>query len=319
MRAYRFLLTGKWVGAFALCVVFSLVCVYLAGWQMSRKEALDYRNSLIVQNYHASPYQFADRQRIFETFSSDTQWHPVAMRGEYLADKTLLVRNRPYEGQNGFEVLVPFRAEGGRVLVVNRGWMPAASANAAEPNEAVPEPPRGTVSVVVRVHSGESPTGKDAPEGQIASINLFEVAKRTCLEVDAGAYGLLDSESPAAALRPEQKAQPELDNGPNLSYSMQWYAFAVLIYVVYAWSARQKVRNDELDAQVAAELERHYGKFYDENGNYIGEEDESVVLRKMDMIDDMPSHMKSIVRPRPAKKRAQRTDEEEEDALLDGL
>ena len=51
----------------------------------------------------------------------------------------------------------------------------------------------------------------------------------------------------------------------------------------------------------------------------MGEEDEAVVLRKMEMIDDMPSHMKSIVRPRPARKRSRPTDEEEEDAFLDGL
>ena len=89
--------------------------------------------------------------------------------------------------------------------------------------------------------------------------------------------------------------------------------------MVYFWSARQKVRNEELDAQVAAELERYYGQFYNEDGTYVGEEDEAVVLRKMEMIDDMPSHMKSIVRPRPARKRARPTDAEEEDAFLDGL
>ena len=80
----------------------------------------------------------------------------------------------------------------------------------------------------------------------------------------------------------------------------------------------QKVRNDELDAQVAQELERYYRQFYAEDGSYIGHEDETVVLRKMDMIDDMPSHMKSIVRPRPAKKHSRLTDEEEE-AFLDRL
>ena len=58
MGAYRFLFTGKWIGSFVLCIIFSIICVYLAGWQMSRKEALEWRNSLIVQNYHATPYSF---------------------------------------------------------------------------------------------------------------------------------------------------------------------------------------------------------------------------------------------------------------------
>ena len=287
MDAYRFLFTGKWIGSFVLCIIFSIICVYLAGWQMSRKEALDWRNSLIVQNYHATPYNFQDHPTIFQDFDSGSQWHPVSLRGRYIADQQLLVRNRPYQGQNGFEVLVPFRADTGEIVIINRGWMSA--------------------------------TGKDAPEGQVASINLQEIGERTHLPVAAGAYGLLDSEEPTPVQRPVQKSEPELDNGPNLSYSMQWYAFAVLIYAVYAWSARQKVRNDELDAQVAQELERYYRQFYAEDGSYIGHEDETVVLRKMDMIDDMPSHMKSIVRPRPAKKHSRLTDEEEEDAFLDRL
>ena len=319
MRAYRFLLTSKWILAFILCVLFSVLCVYLAGWQMSRKEALDWRNSLIVQNYHADPYRLEDKPRIFTDYDPNTQWHPIQMRGQYLPEKTLLARNRPYEGQNGFEVLVPFRTDDGQVIVINRGWLPASSSDAAAPREEVPAPPQGQVSIVARVHNGESATGKEAPQGQVASIDLKEIAERTSLPVSAGAYGLLDAENPAAASRPQQKAQPELDNGPNLSYSLQWYAFAILIYVVYFWSARQKVRNDELDAQVAAELERYYGQFYNEDGTYVGEEDEAVVLRKMEMIDDMPSHMKSIVRPRPARKRSRPTDEEEEDAFLDGL
>lgn len=319
MGAYRFLFTGKWIGSFVLCIIFSIICVYLAGWQMSRKEALDWRNSLIVQNYHATPYNFQDHPTIFQDFDSGSQWHPVSLRGQYIADQQLLVRNRPYQGQNGFEVLVPFRADTGEIVIINRGWMSASSSDASRPSTEVPAPPANDVIVVARVHQGESATGKDAPEGQVASINLQEIGERMHLPVAAGAYGLLDSEEPTPVQRPVQKSEPELDNGPNLSYSMQWYAFAVLIYAVYAWSARQKVRNDELDAQVAQELERYYRQFYAEDGSYIGHEDETVVLRKMDMIDDMPSHMKSIVRPRPAKKHSRLTDEEEEDAFLDRL
>ena len=70
MGAYRFLFTGKWIGSFVLCIIFSIICVYLAGWQMSRKEALDWRNSLIVQNYHATPYSFQDHPTIFQDFDS---------------------------------------------------------------------------------------------------------------------------------------------------------------------------------------------------------------------------------------------------------
>lgn len=285
---------------------------------MGRKEALDYKNSLITNNYHAPAHSLAEVPHIFDDFQVSEQWHPVSLRGEYLSEQTLLVRNRPFEGLNGFEVLVPFRvSDSSTVVLVDRGWIPADLFDAAAENIDIPVAPQGEVSLVVRVHRGELSTGKDSPAGQIPSINLQEAAKHTGLDIAQGAYGILATESPAPAIAPEKLKEPELDVGPNLSYSVQWYVFAAMSYIAFIWLARQKVRNDEIDRQVAAELEQYYRQFYDDQGNYIGEEDEEVVLRKMEMADDMPAHMKSIVRPRIQKKRARPSDEEEEDALLE--
>ncbi|MFW0110477.1 SURF1 family protein [Rothia sp. P13129] len=315
---YRFLFSGKWIAGFIFCVLFSVLCLYLAQWQMGRKEALDYKNSLITNNYHAPAHSLAEVPHIFDDFQVSEQWHPVSLRGEYLSEQTLLVRNRPFEGLNGFEVLVPFRvSDSSTVVLVDRGWIPADLFDAAAENIDIPVAPQGEVSLVVRVHRGELSTGKDSPAGQIPSINLQEAAKHTGLDIAQGAYGILATESPAPAIAPEKLKEPELDVGPNLSYSVQWYVFAAMSYIAFIWLARQKVRNDEIDRQVAAELEQYYRQFYDDQGNYIGEEDEEVVLRKMEMADDMPAHMKSIVRPRIQKKRARPSDEEEEDALLE--
>lgn len=319
LSVYRFLFTGKWIAGFIFAVIFSLICVYLAGWQMGRKEELDYRNSLITDNYDAQPYRFADDPSLFSDFKQANLWHPVEMRGHYLTENQLLVRNRPYEGLNGFEVLVPFETVQGNVVVIDRGWLVADDMDASKPAGEVPAPPAGEVTVTARVHNGEMDTGKSAIDGQVASIHLPTIAALTGLDVDDQAYGQLVSEDPAAAVTPEPFVKPDLDTGPNLSYSVQWYVFAAGAYVAFAWLARQKVRNDELDAQVAAELDAYYSQFYDAEGNYIGEEDESVILRKMEMVDDMPAHMKAIVRPKLAKKRSQPTDEELEDAYLDSL
>ncbi|WP_238147606.1 MULTISPECIES: SURF1 family cytochrome oxidase biogenesis protein [Micrococcaceae] len=313
---YKFLLSGKWIGAFALCILFSLICVYLAGWQMDRKEALDYRNSRISQNYNAEPESFDEAGKYFSDYSSDKQWTPISMKGTYHPEDQKLVRNRPHDGSVGFEVLVPFTTTDGHTVLIDRGWVGAGDSNAS-PASAVPPPPAGEVDVTARLQEGEADTGKDAPEGQIASINLKKFGEQLSYPMAESGYGIMSSEDPAPATSPSRLSEPEQDAGPNLSYSMQWYAFAILVYVAYAWCARQKVRNDRLDAQLAAELDVYYGTFYDEEGRYIGDVDESIILRQMEMMDDMPSHMKAIVRPKPQKKRKRVTDEELEDAYLD--
>lgn len=316
---YRFLLTGKWIAGFIICVLASLLCLYLGTWQWDRKEALDHKNSLITTNYHAAPLSLDQRPDLFSDFDPDTQWTPVAMEGHYLRDHQLLVRNRPYEGLNGYDVVVPFESNNGAVVLIDRGWIPAGELDASQPGVDIPAPSAGEVKVEARIHPGEGSNGKGAPEGQVASLNLPEIKDETGVDIGTGAYGLLAEEVPAPAVAPAKAVEPELDTGPNLSYSVQWAVFALMCYFAYFWLARQKVRNDELDAQVVAELEAYYARFYDEEGNYIGEEDEAVVQRKMEMVDDMPSHMKSIVRPRYSKKRARPSDEEEEDAIVDRM
>lgn len=319
MKKYGFLFSGKWIGIFALTVVASLICLYLAQWQMSRKEALDFSNERISLNYDAEPLLLSDSPDLFSTSHPDLRWRQVQMTGVYLAEQQLLVRNRPYNGLNGYEVLVPFRTDTGQIIVIDRGWVEAAFGDAASTAVPIPAPPSGEITLSARIVEGEIDTGASSIKGQVTSIDLPEIASLTGLDVANSSYGVMASESPAPASAPVQKDKPEQDYGPNLSYSVQWYCFAVMFYVAFFWSARQKVRNDELDAQLAAELDAYYSQFYDAEGNYIGEEDEEIIRRRMEFVDDMPAHMKSIVRPKPPKKRSRPTDEEEEDALVDRL
>lgn len=318
MKKYGFLLSGQWLGLLVLTVAASLICLYLANWQMGRKEALDFSNERIAQNYDSAAVRLADDPDIFASGVPELRWQPVEMTGTYLAGQQYLVRNRPYNGLNGFEVLVPFRTETGQVVVINRGWMEAAFGDAGATALEVPTPPSGEVTIVARLVEGEVDTGSSPVAGQLTSIDLPELQELTGLEQLATTnYGVLASESPAPASAPTTKDKPEEDYGPNLSYSVQWYCFAAMFYIAYFWSARQKVRNDDLDAQVIAELEAYYGQFYDEQGRYIGEEDEEIIRRRMEFVDDMPAHMKSLVRPKAPKRGKKLTDEEIEDALLD--
>lgn len=316
---YRFLFTGKWITGFIFCILASLLCLYLGTWQWDRKEDLDHKNSLITSNYDAKPLPLEDNPDIFSTFDPDTQWKPVEMTGHYVKEDQLLVRNRPYEGLNGYDIIVPFQTLTGSLVLIDRGWVSAESVDADPNGSQIPQTPNGKLTVIARVHNSESATGKDSPDGQVASLNLNEIASKTSDSLATGAYGMLKEETPSPAVSPAKAVKPELDTGPNLSYSVQWAVFALMCYFAYFWLARQKVRNDEIDAQIAAELATYYQQFYDADGNYIGDEDEDIVRRKMEMVDDMPSHMKSIIRPKYNKKRDRPSDEEEEDAILENM
>jgi hypothetical protein len=107
----------------------------------------------------------------------------------------------------------------------------------------------------------------------------------------AGAYGQLASESPSVPDMPFAFPKPATEEGTHLSYSLQWFAFGVLMFIGFGYAARQQARNAAIDAEDAEEAAAS-GGFTHSSG--------------------------PVARRRPApRKRKNATAEEEEDAILD--
>jgi len=137
-------------------------------------------------------------------------------------------------------VLVPLQQVDGTVLLVDRGWL-VAGTDAALPAEAVPAPPAGEVTVVVRLRPEEpSIPGRGAPDGQLATIHLADAYAQLAEEGYTKAYGELVSEDPAVADRPAPALVPEADEGPHLSYALQWILFAIIAIVGLVWAVRRE-------------------------------------------------------------------------------
>ena len=192
-------------------------------------------------NYDSAPAPVATLLPALDAFEGSKEWSPARMRGTYLSHEQLLVRTRPLGGNPGFEVLVPLLLEDGTVFIVDRGWVPTGSSH--DSPDAVPAAPAGTVEVIARLKPGESRiSGRTAPEGQVATIELDDIAGTLDAPVYTGAYGLMVSESPAAAENPTPLPRPARDEGSHLSYAFQWFVFAVLGFIGLGWAIRQEYR-----------------------------------------------------------------------------
>ncbi len=282
---FGFLLSGRWIGWLALTVAFAAACAALGSWQMDRRDKAVATVERVASNYGQAPISFDEAASVFEDFKQPREWTPVTMTGVYATEDTRIVRNRPLNGRPGYEVLVPLKLEDGKTVIINRGWLPIGNNNAGHP-DSVPDPPKGSVDVVARIKPAEPDVRAGAPEGQLASINLSEYQQQLEYPILTGSYGLLESESPTAATAPRPLPKPDIDTGPHLSYSLQWFAFGLLGFVGLGYAARQQALSD------AAATEH-------------GEDD-----------DGMHQAWK---RPasKPRRKSARPTSEEEEDAILD--
>ena len=243
----------RWGAYLALTVVFALACGLLSWWQWARRaEAVD-EIQRVEQNYDAPPRAVDEVLPELDSWRADDEWTPVLLQGEYLVDEQFLVRNRVRGGKPGFVQLVPLRLADGTVFIVDRGWLPVGDAADAAPDH-VPTPPEGEVTVVARLRPAEPELlGRTTPEGQVASIDVLGIV--TSLDADGytGTYGVLASEDPPVDDMPYPAVRPEEDEGPHLSYALQWIAFGILAFVGLFWAWRRELRIAALPAEEQAE------------------------------------------------------------------
>ncbi|MCU1405598.1 MAG: conserved rane protein [Glaciihabitans sp.] len=242
MRRWRFALGRRWFGYLAFAVAFAVACVLLSQWQFSRRDEALAEIAKVEQNYDSVARPLEDVLATTDAFEESQEWTPVTMSGTYLVDEQILVRNRPYGGRPGFEVLTPLELENGTVFVVDRGWIPTGSAQ--DSPDFVPAAPTGQVTVEARLKPGETNLrGRTAPAGQIPTINLPTIAELVGGDIYTGAYGQMVTESPAAAdARPAAAVKPEEDEGPHLSYAFQWIIFAFFGFFGLGYALRTEYR-----------------------------------------------------------------------------
>lgn len=271
----------RWSIYALIAVLFAIACGFLSHWQFSRNEDRAEMLALVAANYDADPVPV--EELLDRGYSPGDEWRPVSLTGRYLPSEQLLVRNRAQGGTSAFEVLVPFELVDGRVVAVDRGWVPPGGD--AVP-DAVPAPPEGEVTVIARVRPGEPlpSSGRTAPEGQLPTIHLPSLAAETGPATETAFYGLMVAEDPAPAeARPHELAAPTDDPGPHLSYAIQWILFAIMGFVFIAYMIRTEIRARREDAE--------------------------------DPDDDAPAEARTS--PRSARRRRRDRDADEEDALLD--
>ncbi len=230
---YRPRSSQQWAVLFCGVLAVVALCLLAGRWQWHRYESREAEIARIESNYKATPVPLDHLATVNKTLDSDDVWRPATVRGHYDPAATVLLRNRPVGGQPGFHVLVPFRistgSDPGDVMVIDRGFVPWG-ADASTPEE-IPAPPAGDVTITVTLRTDEPAGRKDAPPGQVHTINSAQVlaAATDGGSADAAtvrAYGQLRTESPAPATTPTALPAPDTDPRSHLSYAIQWCVFA---------------------------------------------------------------------------------------------
>ncbi|MEY2959876.1 MAG: hypothetical protein RLZZ01_2444 [Actinomycetota bacterium] len=245
---YRFLLGPRWIGFHLLVVGAIVTMVNLGFWQLRRLDERQAFNATVEARYDLPPVAFdgvvdelgADDLGTAQT--ADLEWRTVEVSGTYLPDETVFVVNRSQGGRAGRNVVVPLLLDDGRILVVNRGFVPLAEDPPAIPSET------GTrVDLVGRVRtSQERGLGQlaDPTEGdlvEIQRIDLDRLAPQLPGELVPFYVDLVSSSPPEASPYPESVAAPELGEGNHLAYAVQWFVFSTAVAVGWVLAVRRSL------------------------------------------------------------------------------
>ena len=240
----RFLLRPGWLALVTLVVGFAVACyALLAPWQFGREEQRQAQERAIAAANASPPVPLVELVPTGTAPGPDVEWRQVTATGTYLPEAEAVVRLRVIDGKPAVEVLPPFRLDDGRVVTVDRGYVPATSAQQV-PSYAAP--PSGTVSVTARLRPDQTDPAKRPVVRDGGPPQLYAVDSRVLgatagldllpgyLQLNAGAPGVL---GPLAV-------EPSTGGGApftNFSYALQWLTFGLIALIALGYFIRLEV------------------------------------------------------------------------------
>jgi surfeit locus 1 family protein len=240
---YRFLFRPKWLAFHLLILVLVVVMVNLGIWQLHRlHDRREFNDE--VRSRSSMPVAEFDQVVTDQITTLDdahlVEWRLVHVEGTYLGNEQVVVINRSQSGVAGQNVVTPLQLDNGDLLLVNRGFVPEAA--------IVPPAPDGPVELTGALRATERRGFgglTDPPDVELTELHRLDI-ERLAAQLPAPVepvYLDLKTSDPASATDPVPVPDPELSEGPHLSYMIQWFIFSICAIVGWVLAIRRTVMN----------------------------------------------------------------------------
>ncbi|HYH79160.1 MAG TPA: SURF1 family protein [Longimicrobium sp.] len=247
----RFTLRGALAAAFILAMCG--LCVRLGFWQLDRLQQRKARNhaletamrmpvlrydSAVAAAIEREPARFINRR--------------VRATGVYDAAGQVVLRGRANRGDPGVHLVAPLVVDAvPQALLVNRGWVPSADAATVDPAPFAEPGTRTITGILQEIPRGTRAGGEPATTRvngapvvtyrRLDLATLQRVQRRPFVRLYLQQLPEPDS---ARARPPVRVALPPPNNGPHLSYAVQWFSFAIIgvigLIIIFLRQRRQE-------------------------------------------------------------------------------
>lgn len=211
-------------------IVLLALLLNLGAWQIRRAE---FKQDLIDRYENRSEQASPDLESLVQ-LGQNSMDYPIEIRGELDNSKVFLLDNRTHLGQPGFQLISPLHTQG-RIILVNRGWVPMGRTRDDTPHFPKPE---GTVTIKGHTHV-PNPDYFVLQEDSYANVKWPFIIQKIDLAQTAT---LFDKPLAPFIIREAPDDNPEFVRewhsnpmGPekHYGYAVQWFALAIALITIY--------------------------------------------------------------------------------------
>jgi len=251
MARYRFALRPRWILSHLLVLLLVITMINLGFWQLRRLHERRSYNASVRANESQVPQRVGDVLHVGDPVSvgHDLNFRRVTATGTYDTSNEIIVRSRTLNSTPGVWALTPLRLADGSAVIVLRGFLPSQGTLERVPADA--EPPAGEVSITGLVQETQTAglfEHPDPAEGHLdtmARVDVARIGNQLPYPILPAYVQLQTQQPPQSGPQPTVLPEPVLDDGPHLSYAIQWFIFTTIAIVGYPLILRRKARDKE--------------------------------------------------------------------------
>ena len=239
----RKMLSRKWWFTTLLVLLGTALCVRLGIWQLDRLEG---RRAFNAQVESMRAMDSLDMTNGDLDSLQTMEWRSVTVAGEYDFTNQIALRNRYNGDQYGYHLLTPLLFSG-KVVLVDRGWIPADGNSTPGDWRKYDENGMVTVQGQIRLGQGKPSFGgvPDALPADGSPLWVWNNAdiEKIALQMPYPMLSVyvqpdvdLNDDTPPIPFQPVV----ELTEGSHFGYALQWFTFATILFVGYPFYLRKQ-------------------------------------------------------------------------------
>lgn len=217
----------------ALLVV--VLTVALGFWQLDRARQRDALDQRLQALRNEPPVELGH----LPVLAAALELHPVAVRGSWQTERSILLDNQPHHGKPGYHVLTPLRIAGSDMhVLVNRGWIAVNGDRAHPPQPGVAPGEQQIVGFArqrpphyMALGKGEATINRegaiwsDVTPAAFAAWSGLRLQPLVLYQTSDSGDGLL-----------RDWPQPGSGADRNRGYAFQWFALSLMTALFWAYA-----------------------------------------------------------------------------------